>query len=102
MKALMTWFAKKGMPQECLAELAEFVKQVQHADSLALALVGTAIGLETVLEHHGLITPAILEACRPALEAKMTGGEPPVQGEPNPALAPTSVDRPGTEQGSGQ
>lgn len=79
MKALLTWLTKKGMPQEAAAELAALGKLVQTIDVTTNVLAATTLGLETVLEHHGLITKDILEACGPALEAKMRGPQKPEQ-----------------------
>lgn len=108
MKHLMKFLKRQGCPQQALAELAALAaigEAVAETLGKTNLLAGSVVGLETLLEHHKLLTPEILKEITPKVKAKFEQGEPDpalTAGEPDPALAPISVDQPGPEQGSGQ
>ena len=72
---------KKGVPAPVIAEVAELVGTVSQLAARLAVIAGGVVGIETLLEYHGLITPEAMEAVKLRLVEKVRTGVP-VQQQP--------------------
>ena len=72
LKHFMAHLRKERMPQVAVAEVASLANLVQELAGKVGVLAGAMVGLETILEHHGLLTPEVMEAVKERIKEKLT------------------------------
>lgn len=87
MRETIKYLQKNRVPAKVVGEVAEFIDTVSQLAGRLGIVAGGVVGLETVLEHHGLITPEVMEAVKVRMTAKMTQ-VPEQQPEQAPEQAP--------------
>lgn len=74
---LSSWLSKKGAPQPVMAELSEANATLEALTGNSAKLALMHVVMETVLEHHGLLTQEVLDAVKPLIEAKLSKAQAP-------------------------
>ena len=73
MQHLIRWLHARGADQLVLQDVAALTLGVNSLAERTNLLAGSLVGIETVLEHHQLLSPEVLEAIKPLMEAKAKG-----------------------------
>lgn len=71
MKNWLSYLRRAKAPGAAIREQADFINVVENLAGKVGLLAGAIVGIETVLEHHGLLNPDILEAIRSKVAEKV-------------------------------
>ena len=67
---LLRHLQERRVPQPAVAELAALAELVNQLVAQVSVLAGSLVGFETVLTHHGLLTPEVLEIVKKTMQEK--------------------------------
>jgi hypothetical protein len=76
MNQLFIWLKEKGCPFPGIAVLAELAELCQETFNKVNILAGSIVGIEILLEHHGLLTPETMVVVREKMAERMKRVEP--------------------------
>lgn len=71
MNALIMWLKSKDCPFPGIAAVAELADLCQETFNKVNIIAGSIVGIEILLEHHGLLTPETLAVVREKMAERM-------------------------------
>lgn len=73
MQHLIRWLHARSADPAVLEDVAALTLGVNALAERMNLMAGSLVGFETILQYHNLLSPEVLEAIKPLMEAKAKG-----------------------------